>query len=190
MFESLGRAVHRLRWLVLALAAAFVVLGGAWGTQVADHLRPGGFTHTDSESADAQRVLEDALGRDATDILVLYRSDTMTVDDPCFAAAVRDTVRDLPKDLVSSSADLWSTRSQQFASTDRHATYVALRLASDDDGRQMDIVDELQPKLDAPGLTEQVGGQAAVNRDVSDQVGEDLTRAEAISLPVVFVLLV
>ncbi|MQA82326.1 MAG: hypothetical protein GEV10_28335, partial [Streptosporangiales bacterium] len=29
-----------------------------------------------------------------------------------------------------------------------------------------------------------------MNRDVSDQVGEDLTRAEAISLPVVFVLLV
>ncbi|HEX6447198.1 MAG TPA: MMPL family transporter [Streptosporangiales bacterium] len=190
MFTSLGRAGYRFRWLILALAVAFVAFGAIWGSRVSGTLQPGGFTNPDSESARAEQVLDRDIGRDAGDVLVLYRSGTHTVDDPAFRGAVTSTVVGLPSRLVDSSLSYWSTHDTRFVSKDRHTTYVVIRLTGTDDGARMTQLDTLQPRLDAPGLTEQVGGTTAVNRDVSAQTSKDLERAEMLSLPIVFVLLV
>ena len=50
MFEALGRVTYRRRRWVVALALAFVVFAGVWGTGVFGALTGGGFEDPDSDS--------------------------------------------------------------------------------------------------------------------------------------------
>src|SRR3712207_4265736 len=85
MFEALGRVIYRRRRWVAALTLAFVVFAGVWGTGVFGHMTGGGFEDPDSESSRALEVAERELGRAGDDVIVLWSSDEMTVDDPAFA---------------------------------------------------------------------------------------------------------
>ena len=82
MFEALGRVMYRRRRWVVALALAFVAFAGVWGTGVFGAMTGGGFEDPDSDSSRAGEVAERELGRDGADVVVLYRSDDLTVDDP------------------------------------------------------------------------------------------------------------
>ncbi|HST65384.1 MAG TPA: hypothetical protein VLM05_09370, partial [Mycobacteriales bacterium] len=70
MFETLGRATYRRRRWVLAVAAAFLVFAGVWGTGVFGSLTSGGFEDPGSESARAAAVAAADLGRDDADVVV------------------------------------------------------------------------------------------------------------------------
>ena len=53
MFEALGRVMYRRRRWVVALAVAFVVFAGVWGTGVFGAMTGGGFEDPGSESSKA-----------------------------------------------------------------------------------------------------------------------------------------
>ncbi|MFI5958563.1 MMPL family transporter [Cryptosporangium sp. NPDC051539] len=189
MFERLGRAMYRRRWIVLGLAVAFIAFAGIWGTQVFGKLIGGGFDNPSSESSRAIATADAELGRDDADVVVLYRSATATVDDPAFASAVTGTLAKLPGDVVTRSATYWSTKSPGLVSHDKHATYAVLTLAGDEEQRA-DGLEKIEGDLAAPGLSMQVGGGTAINRDISDRVSEDIATAETLSMPVLLILLV
>ena len=190
MFDVIAHAMYRWRRLMLGLAAAFLVFAGVWGTGAFGALSSGGFEDPDSESFRAVSELTDALGRDDADVVVIYASDTLTVDDPAYADAVTGTLTALPGSEVASVASFYSTGAAQFVSEDRTSTYAVVQLTGVDEDARADQLDQVQLALDAPGLTEEVGGLAAVNRDINEQVSEDIARAEMLSLPIVFVLLI
>src|SRR5688572_30531171 len=100
MFEALGRVMYRRRRWVAALALAFVAFAGVWGTGVFGSLQGGGFEDPDSESSRAAELAVRELGREGSDVVVLYSSDDLTVDDAEFAGAVTGTLDALPDDLV------------------------------------------------------------------------------------------
>ncbi|GAA3392059.1 hypothetical protein GCM10020369_52320 [Cryptosporangium minutisporangium] len=189
MFERLGRTMVRRRWWVIGLAAAFVVFSGVWGTQVFGKLISGGFEDPASESSRADARAEAALGRDGTDVLVLYRSSGETVDDPAFQQAVTRTLADLPTGVVTRTATYWTTKSPALVSSDRQATYAVLTLAGDEEQRTKGL-EEIEDELAVPGLETKVGGPTAVNRDINERVSADIARAETLSMPVLLILLV
>ncbi|SHM94385.1 MMPL family transporter [Cryptosporangium aurantiacum] len=189
MFERLGRTMVRRRWWVIGAALAFVVFAGVWGTQVFGKLIGGGFDDPASESSRADARAEAALGREGTDVLVLYRSSGETVDDPAFRQAVTSTVADLPTDVVTRTATYWTTNSPALVSSDRHATYAVLTLRGDEEERTEGLK-EIEDQLAAPGLETEVGGPTAINRDINERVSEDIARAETLSMPVLLILLV
>ena len=88
MFEALGRAMYRRRRWVVAVFLVFLVFAGLWGTGVFTAMSDGGFDDPTSESSRAAAAAEQALGRDAADVVVLWSSPTMTVDDPAYERAV------------------------------------------------------------------------------------------------------
>src|SRR4051812_3746417 len=100
MFEALGRVMYRRRRWVVALSLAFVVFAGVWGTGVFGSMTGGGFEDPGSESSKAAAVADETLGRNSPDVVVLYRSDDVTVDDPEFQAAVTDSLDGLPDGLI------------------------------------------------------------------------------------------
>src|SRR5919199_1353666 len=71
MLERIANLTWRRPKLVLALVAAFVVVAGALGRGVQDHLRPAGFTDSASESERATALLRQELGYDANPGIVL-----------------------------------------------------------------------------------------------------------------------
>ena len=69
-----------------------------------------------------------AFGRDDADVVVLYRSATMTVSDPAYRQAVTAALDHLPRAAVATVTTYWSSGSSRLVSADRHATYAALQL--------------------------------------------------------------
>jgi trehalose monomycolate/heme transporter len=189
MFEALGRVTYRRRRWVVAVALGFLVFAGVWGTQVFGALQGGGFEDPDSESTRAAELATAELGRDGSDVVVLYSSDDLTVDDPAFRDAVTGTLDALPDDAVVGAVTYFGTQDERFVSEDRRSTYAVLELADLGEGRG-EVLEQVQDDLDAPGLTTQVGGGLAIDRDINDRVSSDIARAETISMPILLVLLV
>ena len=190
MFESLGRSVFRRRRVVLAAAGVLAVVAALWGTGVFGSLAGGGFDDPDSDSARAAEQAARAFGRHQPDVVVLYSSPTLTVDDPAFWTAAQRTLAALPTRYVAKVTSYWDTRAPQLVSADRHATYAVLELTGADGDARQDALEQIQDRLAAPGLTTRVGGAVAVGRDGDAQVARDLARAETLSLPLLLVLLV
>jgi RND superfamily putative drug exporter len=99
---------RRRRWAV-AVTVAFVVFAGVWGTQVFGSLTGGGFEDPGSDSYRAAEVAAERLGRDDADVIVLYRSEALTVDDAAFEQAVTATLAALPSGVVDRTVTTWST---------------------------------------------------------------------------------
>ncbi|MFI9384975.1 MMPL family transporter [Kutzneria sp. NPDC052558] len=191
MFAALGAFAARRRRLVLLLALAFLLVGGAWGAGAPGSLSGGGgFDDPGSESSHADTLLAGQLGRQVTDVVAVYHSDTATVDDPAFAQAVRTAAARVPRTTVTRLETFWSTGSAAFVSADRHSTYVGVQLASADDQTRVTQFKAIQGSFAAPGLTVRFGGMTPMTQQVNQQVGQDIARAELLSVPVLLMLLV
>jgi uncharacterized membrane protein YdfJ with MMPL/SSD domain len=199
MFESLGHVMYRRRRWVLALSGVFVIVAVVWGTGVFGSLANGGFDDPNSESAKALEQVEDAVGRDNADVVLLYESADRTVDDPAYRAAVEGALADLPRDDIAKVTTFWSVQQQQRAeaaarlvSEDRRSTYAVLTLRGSSDDKLLATYRELEPALrePVPGLELKIGGDLALFDEVNTQVEQDIKRAETISLPLVLILLV
>ncbi|GAA4900525.1 RND superfamily putative drug exporter [Stackebrandtia albiflava] len=191
MFAWWGRAVARLRWVVLAAAVAVVGVGATWGSGVFDSLADGGFYNPESPSHKAEQRIEEEFGRQAVDVVALYESDDMVVTDPAFTEAVTDVAAamgDRPE--VESVLSYYDTQSPGFVSEDGHATYIAVTLTGDDDAERAEQYEAIRDHLDAEGLTTSIGGQSAIFDDVNTQTQEDIVTAEMFSLPVLLILMV
>jgi RND superfamily putative drug exporter len=190
MFEIWGRAVYRRR--VLALVIALIALAGAaaWGTGVFGSLQSsGGFTPPNSESQRSTNLAASAFGRNDADVVVLYRSPTMTVADPAYRAAVTRSLAALPHDRVAAAQTYWSTGSPGFVSANRHETYAVLQLAGSSDDARTTSYDAIKGDLTAPGLQTQIGGNVPTFESVNSEVKADIGRAEAFSMPLLLILL-
>ena len=190
MFSALGRATYRRRRAVLAAGIAFLLLAGLWGTGVFGKLVGGGFEDPGSESARSAETLVEAFGRDSADVVVLYTAQDRTVDDATFRRDVEAALESLPEGSVTSTSTFWSTGAPSFVSEDRRSTFAVLGLPGDDDEALEEAFGVVADRLDAAGLETAVGGAVAGEVTTSEQVGEDIARAEMLSLPVLAVLLV
>jgi uncharacterized membrane protein YdfJ with MMPL/SSD domain len=189
MFEALGRVMYRRRHWVVALALAFVAFAGVWGTGVFGAMTGGGFEDPDSESTRAFEVAERELGRGGGDVVVLYSSDDLPVDDPAYAAGVEQSLAALPDEVVEKAVTFFGTGAPQLVSEDRRSTYAVLTLAGDEDQRTEGL-ERIEDELSAPGLETRIGGGTTINRDINERVSADIARAEMISMPILAVLLV
>jgi uncharacterized membrane protein YdfJ with MMPL/SSD domain len=189
MFESLGRFLFRRRRWVLAGAGVFVVVAAVWGTGVFGSLSGAGFDDPDSDSARAAQRVERVFGRHDADVVVLYSSPSLTVDDPEFRTAAEVVLGALPDRYVTKVTTYWDTKAPPLVSPDRHSTYAVLELVGADIDARDESYAEVKDDLVAPGLTTKLGGVAAINHDINTQVSEDIARAESVSLPLLLVLL-
>jgi len=190
MFESLGRFLFRRRRLVLAGAGVFVVVAAVWGTGVFGSLGGAGFEDPDSDSARAAQQVERVFGRHQADVVVLYSSPVLTVDDPAFRTSAQRTLGALPDRYVAKVITYWDTKAPGLVSADRHSTYAVLELAGADGDAREEALAEVTDELAAPGLSTRLGGEVAIDHDIDSQVAQDIGRAESLSMPLLLVLLV
>ena len=191
MFGWWGRTVVRVRWWVIAAALALVAVGATWGSGVFGSLTGGGYDDPHSESTRAAAAIARDLGQSPPDLLVLWSSDTMTVDDPGFRSAVTAEVASLrSKPQVAAVAGFYDAQAPVLVSNDRHATYATVKLADGDADAKMAAYREIEPDLQAAGLSTEVGGVVAFGEQANSQTEKDVTRAEIFSLPVLLILLI
>lgn len=198
MLTSLGRLTARHRWWVVVAAVLLSVLGGVWGTGTFGTLTGGaGFDDPRSESVRADRILAGPLGRQSADLVVLYASESHTVDDPAFATPVRKALEKVPREGISRVESYWSkengaARAGDFVSRDRHAAYAVVQFTADGDQDQVTALNKIKDRFAVPaasGVTVRFGGTAAMTEQVNARTGADIARAEMLSMPVLLVLL-
>ncbi|MCW2785101.1 MAG: family transporter [Marmoricola sp.] len=179
--------LHRARYVVVTAFIAVVVAGG-YGVGVFDHLGKGGFDDKNSDSAKELAHEREVFGSKNIDLIVLYRSTTMTAADPAFRADVEKTIAGIPEGTTTAILTPWTTKDPGMISTDKHAVQVLISLAGKDQARQSDNNDLVEPTLEAHGLSTDIAGPWAVYKGVNETVASDLQRSELITLPLVLIL--
>ncbi len=168
----------------LALVAAAAVFGlGVFGS-----LSNGGFDDPASESARSLAKEHATFVSHDSDIVAIYSSPSLKVSDPSFKASVSGVLTGLPKEAVQRVTTWYEQPSPTLVSKDEHATRVIITLRGTSQEEKSALFDQVRPFLEAKGLTTNVGGAWAVFADVNETVSRDIARAEAISMPIVFIL--
>lgn len=191
MLNWWGRLVFRGRWLMAAVAIGLVALAASWGVGVFDELSTGGFDDPGSESMQTADLIAAEFGNRDVDVVALYSSDSVTVDDPAFADAVTatlDELRRLPE--VAGVTSYYDTGNPRFVSEDQQASYAAISLSSDTEDAKFDDFEVVEPALAAPGLTTEIGGLIGFQVALDEATERDIVRGELIALPIVLVLMV
>ncbi|MEU4764104.1 MMPL family transporter [Actinosynnema sp. NPDC023794] len=178
MFAKWGSLAYRRRWVVLIATVALAVVGGIWGLGVFDRLSQGGYEAPTSEAARANQVAQDAFGRQGGDVLVVYNTT-----DPVKLQQIAGELSDLPADAVLKVQP-------PFPSPQSGKSLVVITLTSGDSNTQLKQYDQIADRLQVDGLDAQVGGLVPTQKAISDMSASDLTKAEAVSLPIVLILLV
>ncbi|MDA1362052.1 MMPL family transporter [Glycomyces luteolus] len=195
MYSLLGRAVIKTRWLIVAGIAAVFAIGATWGLGVFDEFTDGGYVSQESRSVLDAEAIEEEFGSTGAEVVVLYESETLTADDPAFAAAVESAVADIAAiDEVESVTSYYDTQLPSFVSEDGHATYAAVSLAGSSDEAQAEVFETIEGQLrdagDTGDLTVSLGGGAAIFADLNEQVQHDLEIAEMISMPILLLIMI
>ncbi|MFB4301201.1 MMPL family transporter [Actinomadura sp. NTSP31] len=193
MLSGLGRLIHRRRWFSLVFILLVAALAGGWGLGVFAKFKAGGFEDPNASSTLVAKLGATYFGSTNPDVLVLYKSDTMTVDDPRYEAAVITTVARLPKDRVAELISYWALDNEKdaasFASRDKHETFVAVKLKGND-AKKPENYQAIKDRLRAPGLSVRYGGAVPLNEEFGEQVTADIVRAETITALPLLILLV
>ncbi|APC36361.1 hypothetical protein A9R04_17490 [Nocardiopsis dassonvillei] len=195
LFGRLGRGVHRWRWAVLAATAVFAVFSGIWGSGLFSDVSESGFEDPDSESARATRVLEEELGHDGVDVVAVYRSDEIRVDNPTFAAAIQRIADGMPEDAVADfdtylDEDLGETERGMLVAEDMDATYIPVTLSGETHADRLHQYEEVAEYLSSSNLEVHLGGSVAIEHELAESAESDVVRAELITLPILLFLLV
>ena len=186
MFDALARLADRRRRLVLALTVVFVVFAAAVGGPIVSLLdSDDDFEDHASQSVLARQTIERATGRSASpDMVVLARLDA-PVDSPTAERKIERVAAALRDPDVASVIAYRDGRPRELVSRDGRSTYllVTFRAGADEDA----AAERLQQRVEREaGVT--AGGGTLAFTQVSEQVQEDLARAEMLAFPLLFVL--
>ncbi|MEP7368194.1 MAG: efflux RND transporter permease subunit, partial [Dermatophilaceae bacterium] len=188
MMRTWGQLVGRRAGVILTAGLALAAIAAIFGLGVFGSLSNGGYDDQASESARSLIAEHQIFNSHDADIVVIYSSPSMTVSDPAFRAAVSNAMAALPTGTIQRITSWYQTPSSALISKDQHSTRVILSLRGTSQDQKAALYDRISTRLGAKGLTTTVGGQWAVFRDVNQRVSADITRAEAISMPIVILL--
>ena len=193
MFARLARFLIRHRRPVLVAAGVFFVVSGALGGTVSEHLSRGGFDDPRAESVKARQRLEREFGAGLPAYVLVITPTAGAVDDP----AVSDRARHLTGDLagepgVADAVSWWTTGAPDLRSSKGNRGLVVAFLTGTDDQlvRTAARLNDRYLIDDDPVLTTRSAGWATMFDEVGGRVEKDLKISEAISLPIVLILLV
>lgn len=173
---------------VVALGIVATIAAATYGLGVFDSLSQGGFDDPATDSARELAREQEVFGNKNVDVVAIYRSGTLTADDPEFRHQVESTLDGIPAGTTTSVVTAWDTGDPGMISTDQHAVQVFISVAGDTQAEQSDNNDLLAPTLESDELETDLAGPWAVYKGVNETVSEDLARAEAFSLPIVLIL--
>ncbi|MEY1676394.1 MMPL family transporter [Gordonia sp. ABKF26] len=197
MLVRATRLVISMPKRVLLGALILLVVCGAYGATAAEHLLAGGYSDPNSGSARAEKVLDETFNRGGVQVVLkLDGPDGVDISrDPTARAVGDDIVAVLNRNqyVQDQILSVWANPALDSAlvSRDRTSTLIIASLDGGEDSAPAhaeEIEDALAGVRD--GITVQVGGQGLVFAQVNEQTAADLLIAEAIAIPITFIVLI
>ena len=194
MFESLGRAIVRRRKSAVALFIISVLVSGVIGSLVFSRLDSGGYSNPSSESYKVYEYLKDDLKIEDPAIVIVVDAEVVDVNDPTVvqkAAALEAKIAQEPG--VERTLSYWSSGGvDSLKSSDGKAAYVLVYGDGDAFTPESQKLGKFfQENYDGSyqGLTLYAGGVGVVSHAITKKISDDLKIAEAVSIPLTFILL-
>ncbi|WP_248962943.1 MMPL family transporter [Sphaerisporangium perillae] len=191
---SIGGWSARHRWAALMIWVAFVAVATFAGNAVGT-AKMKGYESQNGDSREAGRILDGAAFKDVASEVVLIQSKdgSLTVSDPRFREAVTGV-----RDAVTATGQVEHVRTPYDkepspVTADRHTTLVQFDMKGAADTAD----DRVQPVLTAvagvqerfPDLRVEQAGGASANKLIGEAIDKDFVRAEQLSLPITFGIL-
>jgi len=195
MFEKLGHLVVRRRKAMVVLFVVGILTAGGAGSMVFNRLDSGGYSNPKSDSYQVYNYLNKNLKISDPNIVVVVDSGNLPITDPTIVAKAQKLETEMAKAPgVTKVVSYWNTGGEKtLAATDGKAAYILLYgegEAFTPESQEMGsyFQDNFDGKRD--GLTLYSGGVGVVGNAINEKIAKDLTIAEAISIPLTFILLV
>ena len=195
MFEKLGHLVVRRRKAMVVLFIVSVLTAGTVGSMVFSRLDSGGYSNPNSDSYQVYNYLSKNLDIADPNVVVVVDSGNLSITDPTVTAKAQMLETEMAKAPgVTKVVSYWNTGGEKtLAATDGKAAYIlvygegeAFTPESQEMGKYFQ--DNFDGKRD--GLTLYSGGVGVVGNAINKKIADDLKIAEAISIPLTFILLV
>lgn len=188
--------VRRSRSIVI-FGMAVLAVSVVFGMPVVDKLSTGGYEDSGSESARADRLMQDQLGGRPGSMLVVFRSSGLRIPSRAYKVVTEKVLAPMRRDRAVSQVDtFWSTHDKSFVSADRHSMVAVVTLKGNEDQR-IDAARRLQKVVagtSGPTLSKEVtatvGGLDTALAEVDDRAQDDFANSEMIAAGLLFLLLV
>ncbi len=193
MLMRLGGLTVRRRWLILGVALLGFVVSGLVGGSVSSRLSSGGFEDPGAESTRAVATIDRVFSGGQPNLVLLVTASDGGVDSTEAAAAGIALTRELAAtEGIEQAVSYWTLGSvPPLRSTNSSQALVLARIGGDEDtvNETIKIISPRFTRTDGD-ITVAVGGYAEVFRQISENVTEDLAKAEAVAIPITMVLLI
>ena len=195
MFEKLGHLVVRRRKAMVVLFIVSVLTAGTVGTMVFSRLDSGGYSNPNSDSYQVYNYLNKNLKIADPNIVVVVDSGNTAITDPAIAAKAQELEAEMAKAPgVTKVVSYWSAGGEKtLAAADNKAAYILVYGGGEAfTPESQEMGDYFQKNFDGKrdGLTIYSGGVGVVGNAINKKISDDLKIAEAISIPLTFILLV
>ncbi len=193
-FSLLAKVATRHPWKVVAVWVLVMAVAAPFAMRFEDILTSAGWDVGGSDSQKARQLIERELPQTFPQNLVaVFHSDEMTVDDPKYAAAVDSALsRGEGDKSVAGVMSYFNTNNRRLVSEDGRTTYAVVGLnTSADDAPKVapDLIKAL--RRDAPdGFQIDVTGQAAMWSDFNRVNKESMLKGELMAWPAVMLVLI
>src|ERR671918_729475 len=201
--ESLARASSRHPWRTLGIWVVLIGTMGFVSSQLLGDVLTQDIEFTNEpESVRAQEVLDERFSdgaETASTEFFIVQSDTLSVDDPRFAGAVRGLqaeIAEVDGDILASDPftyyDLAEQAPEQAAglvSRDGRGTLIGVPLTD----VELSTIEELRAvarEARPEGFTVQVAGQGVMFADFTEIAEEDLRRGESIGIAAALIIMI
>ena len=193
MFAALGHFVVRRRKSTLTVFLLFIFLAGGIGSLSFTKLDTGGYSNPSSQSAQAAKYLTDNFHVKDPGVVLVLDSDSGSVNEPANSAAAQRLEALINKEPgVSNTLSFWSAGgAPQLMSSDRKAGFLFIYTTKTDFGSMSEVGKSIQAKYDGDfeNLRVYASGGGVITHAINSKISKDLALAEAISIPLTFVLL-
>lgn len=194
MFVFLGQLTGRHPRLIAMLGLLLVLLGAFYSKDVMQRLTLApGWDVPGSGSAESVRMLREHLGRDETQVIMLFRprSDALgDVDSPAYRSAVEEVTANISRNPeVRSVVSYHSGGDQRLRSKDARLSYAVVQLErAADEG--IAAFERLRQQVASDQVEVLLGGELATYVDIRRQLARDIWHAEIASFIALSLLLV
>jgi RND superfamily putative drug exporter len=194
MFENLGRVLVNYRKAATALFIIGILVAGAVGSLIFSRLDSGGYSNPNSDSYKVYEYLRDDLKIEDPAVVVVIDAGDRDVTEPAVAQQALALEKMMAEEKgVTKTLSFWGSGADaNLKSADGKAAYVLIygkgEAFSPDSA---DLGKLFQEKYDGEfsGLRLYAGGVAVVGHAITKKISDDLKIAEAISIPLTFILL-
>ena len=196
MFEALGRFIVRRKKSVLILFILGILAAGGVGSLAFSKLDTGGYSDLGSESANAYEYLTEKFKVQEPAAILVIDTGNRSVSDPAVVAEA-STLEAQVKSVadVERTLSYWSTSgapSMKAADEKAAFLFVYSKAEANDWASLEKIGKEVQEKFDGKqgNFVVYAAGGGVITHAINSKIKEDLFLAEAIAIPLTFILLI